>query len=163
MGKLEIIKKKIVAPADLKFDKAYWKFKNFKVVFTNGCFDIIHRGHIEYLAQASNFGDIFIIGLNSDESVKKNKGKERPIIDQESRAILLASFQFVDYVIFFDEETPYELIKYINPDVLVKGADYIDKDIVGYDIVKKNKGEVKTVNLTKGYSTSTIINKIKKL
>jgi rfaE bifunctional protein nucleotidyltransferase chain/domain len=113
------------------------KQENKKIVFTNGCFDILHRGHIEYLAKAADFGNHFIIGLNSDSSVKKLKGEDRPVNDEESRAIVLASLQFVDSIVFFKEDTPYNLIKAINPDILIKGGDYEIKDIVGYDIVQK--------------------------
>ena len=160
MNKLDFVKNKIIKQEDLKYIKGYWKFKSFKVVFTNGCFDIIHRGHIEYLAKAANLGDILIIGLNSDKSVKKIKEKNRPIQDEKTRALILSSLQFVSNVILFDEDTPYELIKKIQPDILVKGSDYKKEDIVGYDIVTKNGGEIVTIDFVKGYSTSSIIEKI---
>jgi rfaE bifunctional protein nucleotidyltransferase chain/domain len=130
------------------------------ISFTNGCFDIIHRGHIEYLAQASSLANIFIIGLNTDQSVNKLKGENRPIQDQESRAVILAALEFVDYVIFFNEDTPYELIKIVEPNFLIKGSDYKPEEIVGYDILKQYGGEVKTIDFVKGYSTSKIIDKI---
>ena len=140
-----------------------WKQSHQKLVFTNGCFDILHRGHVDYLAQAASFGDKLIIGLNTDSSVKRLKGENRPIINQESRAILLASLCFVDAVIFFEEDTPYQLIKEIQPDVLIKGADYQIEKIVGYDIVTAKGGEVKTIDLVPNCSTSAIIEKIKNM
>lgn len=133
------------------------------VVFTNGCFDIVHRGHIEYLLKAKALGDILVIGLNSDRSVRNIKGDKRPIINENDRALLLASFYFVDYVILFDEDTPEKLIKAIKPDVLVKGADWGDDEIVGADFVRSYGGRVVRVELTKGYSTSAIIEKIVRL
>ena len=139
-----------------------WKFQGKKIVFTNGCFDILHKGHVEYLAKAAEFGNIMIIGLNTDSSVKRLKGEHRPINDQEARAKVLASLQFVDKVVFFDEDTPLKLIDFIIPDILVKGSDYKPEDIVGYDTVTSHGGEVKTVDLTAGYSTTLIIEKSKK-
>jgi D-beta-D-heptose 7-phosphate kinase/D-beta-D-heptose 1-phosphate adenosyltransferase len=136
--------------------------QNKKIVFSNGCFDIIHRGHVEYLAKASNFGDILIIGLNSDNSVRKLKGENRPVQDQNTRALILSAFSFIDFVIIFDQETPYELIKLIKPDFLVKGADYKPEEIVGYDILQNYGGQVKTIELVKGHSTTNIIGKFLK-
>jgi rfaE bifunctional protein nucleotidyltransferase chain/domain len=135
-----------------------WKFLNQKIVFTNGCFDILHRGHTEYLSQARDKGDVLIIGLNTDASVRRIKGESRPVQDQESRALLLASLRFVDAVVFFDEDTPQELIRAIKPDVLVKGGDYTEENIVGADIVKGGGGEVVTIPIVEGYSTSSILN-----
>ena len=132
------------------------------ISFTNGCFDIIHRGHIEYLAQASELADVFIIGLNTDASVSRLKGKDRPVQDEEARAVILAAMEFVDYVIYFDEDTPYELINIVKPDYLIKGSDYKPEDIVGFDILKKYGGKVKTIDFIEGYSTSNIIDKIRK-
>lgn len=163
MEKLETIKSKIYSScSDIEFKRilSFLNFKNKSIVFTNGCFDIIHRGHIEYLAQAAQLGDYLIIGLNSDESVKKLKGSNRPIQDQQSRAIILASMQFVGAVVIFEEETPYNLIEVIKPKYLVKGSDYTIDKIVGSDIVINNGGEVKTINFIDGYSSSSIINKI---
>ena len=163
MEKLEHIKTKIFREytgLELSRLLEFWKFKSKKVVFTNGCFDIIHRGHIEYLAKAADEGDVLIIGLNTDSSVKKLKGPSRPVQDQESRALILASFQFVGAVVLFDEDTPYNLIKTILPNVLIKGADYSIENIVGADIVMENGGEVKTIEFVDGYSSSTILNKI---
>jgi len=131
-----------------------------KTVFTNGCFDILHRGHVEYLQKAKTFGDKLIIGLNSDASVRRLKGETRPIQDQESRKIILEALRCVDEVIIFDEDTPYELIKKIQPDVLVKGADYKPDDIIGYDIVKAKGGEVCTIEFVEGHSTSGIVNRL---
>jgi len=132
-----------------------------KIVFTNGCFDIIHRGHIEYLAKAADYGDVLIIGLNTDKSVSRIKGPTRPIQDELSRAHIMAAFDFVDLVVFFDEDTPYKLIELVQPDVLVKGADYKAEDIVGYDIVMAKSGCVKTIEFLAGYSTSAIEKRIK--
>ena len=163
MEKLEIIKSKIYNNhSDAEFLRmlAFINFKNKNIVFTNGCFDIIHRGHIEYLAQAAQLGDCLFIGLNSDESVSKLKGINRPIQDQHSRALILASMQFVSGVIIFEEETPYNLINIIKPKFLVKGSDYSIDKIVGSDIVIANGGEVKTIEFIDGYSSSSIINKI---
>ncbi len=131
-----------------------------KIVFTNGCFDILHRGHVEYLQKARTFGDKLVVGLNSDASVRRLKGPARPIQDQESRKFILEALRCVDEVIIFDEDTPYELIRKIQPDVLVKGADYKPEDIVGYDIVKAKGGEVRTVKFVEGHSTSGIVAKM---
>lgn len=128
-----------------------------KIVFTNGCFDILHAGHIKYLNKAKKLGDILIIGLNSDSSVKRLKGKTRPINSQESRALLLSALEFVDFVVIFDEDTPLNLIEKIRPDILVKGADYAGKEVIGSNIAK----EVVLVNFEDGFSTTNIINKIK--
>lgn len=136
------------------------RFKRRQLVFTNGCFDILHRGHVEYLAQAATKGDVLIIGLNTDASVRKLKGPSRPLLDEQSRAFTLAALGFVDAVVLFDEETPYELIKKIKPQVLVKGGDYQVEDIVGYDIVKAGGGQVITIPLTEGFSTTGIIQKM---
>jgi rfaE bifunctional protein nucleotidyltransferase chain/domain len=130
------------------------------VVFTNGCFDILHLGHIEYLAKAAMLGNILVIGINSDSSVQKIKGKSRPINDERSRSMVLASLEFVTNVVLFDEETPYELIKTIQPDILVKGKDYTVEQIVGHDIVLAKGGKVETIELTPGYSTTAIEQKI---
>jgi D-glycero-beta-D-manno-heptose 1-phosphate adenylyltransferase len=160
MDKLEAISQKIISFDKLDPILAYWRFLNKKVVFTNGCFDILHRGHIVYLAKAASYGDLLIIGLNSDLSVKSIKGPSRPLQDQESRAIILASLHFVSHVILFDEDTPYNLIKKIQPDVLVKGADYKPQDIVGYDILTAKGGEIVTIDFVEGYSTTGIIKKM---
>ena len=133
-----------------------------KIVFTNGCFDLVHQGHVDYLAKAREMGDILIIGLNSDSSVRRLKGPSRPIIEQESRAMLLAAFEFVDYVVFFDDDTPKQLIAAVQPDVLVKGGDYRIDDIAGHDIVQAKGGQVATIDLLPGFSTTDIVAKINK-
>ena len=162
MRNLENIKSKIYSLLDLKITSDKWKATGDKVVFTNGCFDIIHRGHIEVLAQTADLGDRLIIGLNSDSSIQKLKGKNRPIIDEKSRAILLASFSFVDAVVLFSEDTPINLISTLLPDVLVKGGDYEIETIVGHEIVQKNGGKVILAPFIDGFSSTTIIEKIKK-
>ena len=133
-----------------------------KIVFTNGCFDILHLGHIDYLSKSKEMGDILIVGLNSDQSIKNIKGTQRPINDQYMRSMILASLFFVDIVIIFNEDTPEKLIKIIKPDILVKGGDYNIDTIVGGDIVKSYGGEIKIINYVEGYSTTNIINKINK-
>jgi len=138
-----------------------WRREKQRIVFTNGCFDILHRGHVDYLAKAADLGNKLIIGVNTDASVSKLKGPHRPIQDQESRMLILASLAFVDAVILFDEPTPYELIKLVQPDILVKGSDYQVENIVGYDIVQAKGGEIKTIDFIPGYSTSAIESKIK--
>jgi len=138
-----------------------WAKQNKKIVFTNGCFDLLHRGHIEYLAKAADYGDVLIIGLNSDDSVSRIKGPHRPIQDEISRAHIMAALEFVDLVVYFNEDTPYDLIKTVQPDVLVKGADYKAEDIIGYDIVMAKGGKVETIEFLPGYSTSGIEAKIK--
>lgn len=137
-----------------------WKKKNKKIVFTNGCFDIIHSGHIKYLFEAKKLGEKLIIGLNSDNSVRKLKGESRPVNSQESRAEVLAFMGDVDMVIVFDQDTPIELIKSILPDVLVKGGDWKINQIVGSDIVLNNNGLVKSLSFIEGFSTTSIIEKI---
>jgi len=164
MGMLDYINSKIKrGPIEIGHEVATLNFLNKKIVFTNGCFDLLHQGHIEYLAKASELGDLLIIGLNTDDSIKRIKGSNRPINKENARANVLASLVFVDGVFFFDEDTPYELIKRVNPDVLVKGADYKEENIVGYDIVKANGGEIKTIDLVDGYSTTNLIDKIKQI
>ncbi|MDP8231858.1 MAG: D-glycero-beta-D-manno-heptose 1-phosphate adenylyltransferase [Candidatus Zophobacter franzmannii] len=133
-----------------------------KIVFTNGCFDILHRGHVAYLNQASEEGDILVIGLNSDASVKRLKGEERPINNEQDRAYLLAGLGFVDYVVIFTEDTPFNLIKDIMPNILVKGGDWKPEQIVGSDIVIANGGEVKSLRFEDGYSSTNVIDKMKR-
>ena len=149
---------KIVERSQIKEIIADLKSTGEKVVFTNGCFDIIHVGHVRYLAEARSLGDILVIGLNSDKSVSRIK-PGRPITPEHQRAEVLSALESVDYVVLFNEETPYELIKEVRPDVLVKGADWKKEDIVGNDIVK----EVRTIPFVEGISTSAIIKKIQKL
>ena len=138
------------------------KSEGKKIVFTNGCFDLLHVGHIKYLSEAKDLGDILIIGLNSDKSVKKLKGNNRPINSFEDRAKLLAALKSVDLVIMFEEQTPENLIKEIIPDILVKGGDYDIEEIVGYQTVIDNGGQVKTVSFYDGYSSTNYIDKINK-
>ena len=164
MQKLEIVESRIHTNWDsLKYWLAYWRFHENRIVFTNGCFDLMHQGHIDYLSQAADHGDVLIIGLNTDASVKRLKGESRPIQDERSRALLLSSLRFVDAVVLFDQETPYELIKLVNPDVLVKGSDYSAEEIVGYDIVRAKGGEVITIDFLDGFSTTGLIEQIKAL
>lgn len=139
-----------------------WRGEGKKIVFTNGCFDLIHLGHIDYLEKARAMGDKLIIGLNTDSSVSRFKGPNRPVQDERSRARVLAAMQFVDLVVFFDEDTPLLLISELLPDILVKGSDYLAENIVGADVVQKSGGEVKTIEFVPGYSTTRIIDKIKK-
>jgi len=140
-----------------------WKKHGKKVVFSNGCFDILHAGHVDYLEKAKALGDCLVIGLNSDDSVSRIKGPLRPIINEEFRAILLSGLACVDMVVIFNEDTPYELINALLPDILVKGKDYEISNIVGADIVMQHGGKVETIELTEGLSTSTIIKKIQQL
>lgn len=139
-----------------------WKNEGKKVVFTNGCFDILHLGHVDYLEKARELGDKLVVGLNTDDSVSRFKGPERPIQNQNSRAHVLASLQFIDLVVFFNDDTPLNLISALVPDVLVKGSDYLAENIVGADVVKKGGGVVKTIDFVPGYSTTRILEKIKK-
>ena len=156
---IEILESKLFDWESFKRMREIWEFQDHKVVFTNGCFDIIHRGHVEYLAKASDLGDILVIGLNTDESVRRIKGESRPINDENARALVLTALKFVSAVVLFNEDTPYELIKLARPHVLVKGSDYTEDTIVGADIVKENGGEIVTIDLVPGYSTSDIIDK----
>ncbi len=159
MNATDLIQSKIIEPDQIDRLLSLWRFKNEKIVFTNGCFDIIHRGHIEYLAQAANLGSKLVIGLNTDQSVKKLKGNDRPINPEAARAMVLAACSFIDAVILFNDNTPINLIKQVQPDVLVKGGDYIIEEIVGYDVVTTNGGEVVTINFVDGFSSSSIIKK----
>lgn len=161
MKELDKIQNKIISFDNIQKQVLKWREENKKIVFTNGCFDIIHRGHVDYLSKAKDLGDKLIIGLNTDLSVRNIKGNTRPIQDEQSRAIILAAMQFVDAIVFFSEPTPYTLIKEIQPDILVKGADYKKEDIIGYDIVSQRGGTVETIEFIEGYSTSNIERKIK--
>ena len=151
---------KISSTDTLKKNCFRWRFFGEKIVFTNGCFDIIHQGHINYLIEAKKMGGKLIIGLNSDSSVQKNKGNSRPIQDEISRAKILASLEFVDAVTIFKEQTPRKLIKNIRPDILIKGSDYLVHEIEGNEFVLSYGGIVKTIEITNNYSTSKIIKKI---
>lgn len=145
----------------LKRKMAAWHLQEKKVVFTNGVFDLLHTGHITYLAKAAELGDKLVIGLNTDSSVKCLKGPERPVNDQNSRALLLAALFFVDAIVMFDEDTPLNLITELMPDILVKGADYAIENIAGAKEVIANGGEVKTIDFVEGFSSTSIIQKIK--
>lgn len=131
-----------------------------KVVFTNGCFDILHQGHVRYLSEARSYGNYLIVGLNSDKSVRQIKGKNRPLMPEGARAELLAALCFVDGVVIFEEENPLTIIEFLQPHVLVKGADWAEEEIIGADVVKKGGGEVKRIPLVPGCSTSDIIRRI---
>lgn len=170
MIKWEHIQQKIVTLEEAKIIINSWKDNEEKVVFTNGCFDILHRGHVTYLAKAASHGDYLVIGLNSDDSVRRlNKGPERPINSEDSRAVVLASLEVVDLVVVFDDDTPLQLVEFLEPSILAKGADY-DKDIrdekdatyiVGSNEILALGGEVITIDLEKGYSTTSLVNKLK--
>ena len=162
MTRLEALQSKIQNKEQLGRTLALWRFKDRKVVFTNGCFDLLHKGHVTYLAEAAELGDLMVVGLNSDASVKKlNKGANRPIQDQDSRALILASLESVGAIIIFDEDTPADLIKFVQPDVLVKGGDWKPEQIAGYDTVKAKGGEVTVIDFIPGFSTTSIEKKIK--
>lgn len=168
--RLNFLQSKIISAEEATRRVAMYHLKNEKVVFTNGCFDILHVGHITYLAQAASLGNRLIVGINDDASVKSlNKAPNRPINNQEARMQVVAALGFVDAVVLFKENTPFDLIQQLMPDVLVKGGDYdaneenpdSKKYIVGSDLLKKNGGEVVTINLVEGYSTTNIINRSK--
>ena len=142
---------------DIKNTAEILKHQNKKIVFTNGCFDILHAGHVDYLNKAKELGDVLIVGLNSDSSVKRIKGEKRPIVPENERAFIIANLKAVDFVTFFDEDTPQKLIEEIIPDILVKGADWNSENIIGKDIVEKNGGEVKTIKFVNDSSTTNII------
>ncbi|MCB0765982.1 MAG: D-glycero-beta-D-manno-heptose 1-phosphate adenylyltransferase [Flavobacteriales bacterium] len=139
-----------------------WRMKGDRIVFTNGCFDILHRGHVEYLQEAAALGDRLIIGVNSDDSVRRlGKATDRPFNDQDSRAKVLTGLRQVDAVVIFDQDTPLELIQVIGPDVLVKGGDWKEEQIVGADVVKARGGEVRSLKLVDGFSTTALVEKIR--
>lgn len=146
-----------------------WKLAGKRIVFTNGCFDLVHIGHVDYLEKAKKLGDKLVVGINTDDSVARFKGPSRPIAKQESRYRVLAAMEFVDAVVPFNDDTPFSLIKSILPDVLVKGNDYLAEEtdakspkyIVGSDIVKAHGGKVETIELVNGFSTSQLVEKIK--
>lgn len=170
MSRLSYIQEKICSLDEAKQRVEQWKMKNDSIVFTNGCFDILHNGHVTYLAKAADFGTKLIVALNTDSSVKKlGKGEERPINSETARMMVIASLAVVDMVILFDEDTPYSLIEWLLPHVLVKGADYdptvVDQNdkkyIVGSDIVRKNGGDVQVVSIEEGFSTTRIIQRLK--
>lgn len=162
MTHLEVVQSKIYRDAAAFLPVlGQWKQSGDTVVFTNGCFDLVHRGHIDSLSKAADFGTRLVVGLNSDTSVKMLKGENRPMIDEQSRAVLLASLSMVDAVVIFEEETPYELISILVPDVLVKGSEYQIEEIAGFDVVLAAGGKVERIDLTDGFSTTELIRKIK--
>ena len=140
-----------------------WRVKGEKIVFTNGCFDLVHLGHISYLEEARSLGDRLVIGLNTDRSVQRLKGPKRPVLNENDRARLLAALECTDLIVLFDEETPFELIKAVLPNVLIKGGDYEPDQIVGADLVKKNGGEVQVLPFVSGYSTTSLIKRIQEM
>jgi len=151
----------IKSRTEIKIIREQLKQQNKKVVFTNGCFDLIHSGHVDYLVKAKEMGDVLILALNSDSSIRSIKGDKRPILKQDERAFIVSNLKPVDYVTFFNEDTPAEIISELVPDVLVKGADWAIEKIVGREIVETNGGEVKTINFVNDQSTSNIIKIIK--
>ncbi|WP_394991865.1 D-glycero-beta-D-manno-heptose 1-phosphate adenylyltransferase [Emticicia sp.] len=153
---------KILSREETKKQVEQWQSEGMKIVFTNGCFDIVHLGHIDYLEKAQALGDKLVLGLNTDASVQRLKGETRPVVNEYARARMMSAMSFIDAVTLFDEETPKELIETLCPNILVKGNDYSVENIVGADFVMAHGGEVKTISLVKGYSTSAIIEKIKK-
>lgn len=158
-SKLEIIQNKIHSLQSLTLLVNQWKMLSKKVVFTNGCFDIIHRGHNTYLLQAAELGNRLIVGVNSDDSVRRLKGEKRPVLDETSRAFNLACHTYIDAVIVFEEDTPMNLIERFQPDVLVKGGDYTLDGIVGAEFVKSYGGQVEIIPFLDGYSTTSILNR----
>lgn len=170
MSRLEYLNAKIVDVSEALFLINGWKMKGDKVVFTNGCFDILHKGHVVYLAKAAQMGNKMVVAINSDDSVRRQgKGPERPINSEDARSVVLAALGFIDLVVIFNSDTPIELIELLNPDVLVKGADYDPEEtdpaskkyIVGSDFIRENKGSVQVVALEDGFSTTSIVKKLK--
>ena len=160
MGRL--LEKKIQDLRKIKKLISYFKARRKKIVFTNGCFDLLHYGHVKYLQDAKKKGDVLVVGINSDSSAKKIKGKKRPVVNEKDRLRLVAALESVDYVVLFKEDTPFKIIKFIKPDVLVKGADWNKNNIVGKDFMISYGGRVSTIKFVKGYSTSNLIKKIAK-
>ncbi len=162
MDNYSSVSNKIIQDKLLDEKLAIWKNNKKQIVFTNGVFDLLHLGHVDYLSKAKDCGDVLVVGVNSDFSAKRlGKGSNRPITDQKSRSTIIAAMQFVDAVVLFDGDTPIELIKRIQPDVLVKGSDYKPEDIVGYDVVMAKGGVIKTIDFLPGYSTTAIERKIR--
>lgn len=171
MSRLTYLQSKIVPLDEAKRRVAMWQMKGDRVVFTNGCFDILHKGHVTYLAEAAERGDRLIVALNTDSSVKmQGKGDDRPVNDQDARGIVLAAIGFVDLIVYFEDQTPLDVIRELLPDILVKGADYDPNEtdpaskryIVGSDIVRKNGGDVFTIDLVDGFSTTSILKRLEK-
>ncbi|MDX5404315.1 MAG: D-glycero-beta-D-manno-heptose 1-phosphate adenylyltransferase [Bacteroidota bacterium] len=161
MNHLEILQNKIQPREALASIIASWRLTGQRIVFTNGCFDILHYGHISYLARARDLGDRLILGLNSDSSVSKLKGPERPVNKEHARAMMLASLHVVDAITVFDEDTPLELLRLFKPDVLVKGGDYTVDTVVGADLILNNGGKVELLPFEEGFSTTSLIQKMK--
>ncbi len=161
MSLLQTLSQRICTLEEATERREQWRLEGKKVVFTNGCFDILHRGHLEYLMQAAELGQALVVGLNSDESVSRLKGPERPVNKLHDRALALAALQFVAMVVAFDDDTPLKLIQALKPDVLVKGGDYTIDTIVGAQEVQANGGLVKVLPFVDGYSTTTIINRLR--
>jgi D-beta-D-heptose 7-phosphate kinase/D-beta-D-heptose 1-phosphate adenosyltransferase len=151
---------RIVKLDDLLAMRREWRHYGTKVAFTNGCFDLLHRGHVEYLQKVRELADVLVVGLNTDASVQRLKGPNRPITPEEDRAVVMAALECVDYVVFFDEDTPLNLIRTLQPEVLAKGEDYQIHEIVGHDVVQAAGGRVERIPLTSGRSTSEIIARI---
>ncbi len=169
--RFDYIQNKILSHEEAKKRISTWRLKDDKIVFTNGCFDILHKGHVSYLAQSAELGNRLVVALNTDASVKRQgKGDDRPVNDNDARAMVLGGLGFVDAIVFFDDDTPLSVIQELQPDVLVKGADYdpcetnasSKKYIVGSDVVKNNGGEVIAIPLVEGFSTTSIIENLKK-
>lgn len=157
-----MIEQKIKKREELKGILADLKAKGKKIVFTNGCFDLLHYGHVKYLEEAKAKGDVLVVAVNSDLSIKEIKTSKRPIVNQDARLAIVAALESVDYVTTFDESTPFKTIELLRPDVLVKGGDWDKNDIVGSDIVSQSGGKITTIPFIKGYSTTDIIEKIKR-
>jgi len=162
-NKIEWIRQRILKPEQLRLRMASWRGSGQKVVFTNGCFDILHHGHLDYLARAASLGNRLVVAVNSDASVKRLKGPQRPVNRQDDRLLALASLLVVDAVCIFEEDTPAEVIGLLQPDVLAKGGDYTIDTIVGADTVLARGGQVEVIPFVEGYSTTGLIEKITKL
>ena len=161
MNQISHLRSKILSFSTLGNQLKKWRKANEKIVFTNGCFDLLHLGHVDYLAKARDLGSRLVVGLNSDASIRRLKGSSRPIKDEQSRVALLAGMAYIDAVVLFDEVSPIKLISIIKPDFLVKGGDYEVKNIVGHEIVLSNNGKVCTIDFVDGYSSSALIEKVK--
>jgi len=160
MKQAKFLQSKILSFSELKAQTEKWRNRRETIVFTNGCFDLLHLGHVDYLAKARDLGSRLVIGLNTDRSVQNLKGPSRPVKDELSRAHILAAMGFVDAVVLFNEQTPIDLISLVKPDILVKGGDYAIEAIVGHELVQKNGGKVCTIPFVEGYSSTRLIDKI---
>jgi len=163
MTLIQSIASRILPAAEIPAFRSRWALAGKRVVFTNGCFDLLHSGHLRYLADARDLGDILVVGLNSDASVRRLKGPERPVHAQDSRALMLASLLQVDLVVLFEEDTPVELIRLVQPDVLVKGGDWAPEAIAGADLVLGYGGEVRSLPFHEGFSTTALVRQIRGL